>query len=174
MSKSIGQFNIITSEEALVDKALLAKALNCFSWATTDMFFTFCNQNNVLKLTDDGWCDEPTVFPERIISLEIYDPKEINQIKEIPPEEATPIDLENIEDHTYASAGLEDICKKISPAIKSGYILLSCTANHTSSMYVYQQTLKIYKDGSGSQDYTFINFNDPERTTHKFFEYKPQ
>lgn len=173
MSKSIGRFSVITSDDARVDKESIAKALNCFAWAMTDMYFTYCKQNNALKLTDDGWCDEPTIFPERINSLEIYDPTALDEIRSITPEEATPNDLENIEDRDYKESTLEDICKTISPSIKSGYIILSCTSNHTKSMYTEELTLKINADGSGSQNYSFIHFTELGRSTHKFFEYKP-
>ena len=174
MSKSIGKFTIAFSEKAVVDKFLLAAALNCFKWSDSITLLKFNGDTRELNLVDGGWCDEPSVFPERINSLEIYNPKTPEETFSVSPDVATVDDLENVEDYESEVATLEDICLKVSPAIKSGHMTLSCTADGTNSLYSYHQTLKIYHDGSGHQDYVFTDHQDGSKSVSKSFECRPQ
>lgn len=174
MSKSIGKFTITLSEKAEIDKQALISALNNFKWSNSITLFEVNGDGSQIKLVDEGWCDEPSIFPERIKSLEIYNPKNPDETYSISPDVATADDLANIEDFQSEVASLEDICIKVSPAIKSGHITLSCTADGTNSLYSYHQTLKIYHDGSGHQDYVFTDHQDGSKSVSKSFECRPQ
>ena len=173
MSKSIGKFTITFSEDAVIDKPVLVTALNCFKWSDSITLLEVGGSSSELNLLDGGWCDEPSIFPEKICSLEIYNPKTPGFTFEVSPDVATANDLANVDDYESEVATLKDICIKVSPAIKSGHMTLSCTASGSNSLYSYRQSLKIYHDGSGLQDYFFNDHQDKSRSSHKSFKYIP-
>ncbi len=173
MSKSVGRITLSFSNDAVIEKQKFANVMNRYVWAMSKMHFKINSNSNEIQLTDDGGCDEPTVFPPRLISLEIFDPNESNEIRIISPEKATDWDLDNIEDCTSEEAELEEICTEISSAISKGYVVIGCDATHTNSMYSYQGTLKIFADGSGIQEYSLHHHIDPTKSIRKSFEHLP-
>ncbi len=173
MSKSIGRIMISVSNEALIDMQMLARVMNRYLWSMSEMHFKINSRSNEIELTDDGWCDEPTVFPMRLTSLEIFDPTEPDEIKTLSPEEILDFDFEDVVDYTSVEAKLDQICNEISAAISEGYVVISCDAKHTNSKYSYQGILKIYSDGSGTQEYSLHNHIDPMNSIHKSFRHQP-
>jgi len=121
MADAYGMLVFTKSKDCKFHGAKLVKVLNQYRWNNDDEPWFYCSENKYFYLHKNSSVQYPTVFPEI----------EIN-------------------DEEFEVASLEDLCKEISPFLKSGWIEIACSSNE-KQRYVTFESLRISADGKASR-----------------------